>query len=97
MQISKELKVGILAIVSMVILYMGFNFLKGIDFFSRSSVFYAVYDNIDGLTVSNPVIINGFTVGRVNGIRILHEKSNRILVELNVDSDIKVSKGTEAR
>jgi phospholipid/cholesterol/gamma-HCH transport system substrate-binding protein len=94
--ISKEFKVGILAIVSMAILYFGFKFLKGIDFLSRTTYYYALYDNIGGLTLSNPVVINGLTVGRVNEIEILQSRNNKILVEMMVDSDIRVSKGSKA-
>jgi phospholipid/cholesterol/gamma-HCH transport system substrate-binding protein len=67
-KISKEVKVGLLAIVSGVVLYLGFNFLKGVDFLSPNNSYYAVYDNVDGLTVSNPVTLNGLAVGRVKEI-----------------------------
>ena len=97
MRYSKEVKVGLLAIVSLTILYVGFYYLKGIDFLEKNSEYYAVYDNIDGLTISNPVVINGLRVGRVNEIQILQNRNNKILVELNVNSDIKLTKGTLAK
>lgn len=97
MKISKEFKVGLLGIISLGILYFGFNYLKGINLFENTSHYYALYENIDGLTVSNPVIINGLNVGRVNHIDILQDKSDQILVELNVDGDIKLRKGTKAK
>ncbi|NJN24727.1 MAG: MCE family protein [Cyclobacteriaceae bacterium] len=96
MNISKEFKVGLLAVTSITILYFGFNFLKGIDMFQKTDTYYALYHNIDGLTASNPVIINGMNVGRVGDIRILQDKNNLVLVELNINSDISVSKGTVA-
>ncbi len=96
MHISKEFKVGILAIVSMTILYFGFKFLKGIDFLSTNNYYFALYEDIGGLTLSNPVIINGLTVGRVNQIEILQSHDNKVMVEMMVDSDIKVSRGTKA-
>lgn len=97
MNISKELKVGLLAIVAIVTLYFGFNFLKGIDLFKRTNNYYALYENIDGLTVSNPVIINGLSVGRVSNINILQEKGNIVAVEINIGSGINLSHGTVAR
>jgi len=51
-KLSKEFKVGILALLAGVMLYYGFNFLKGVDFFSKTNKYYAVYENIDGLQVS---------------------------------------------
>ncbi|HEY5692357.1 MAG TPA: MlaD family protein, partial [Cyclobacteriaceae bacterium] len=50
--------------------------------------YYAVYDNVDQLSVSNPVLVNGYAVGRVSYIRILQAKENRVLVEMDIDSDI---------
>ncbi len=85
-----------MALVSGILLYLGFNFLKGMDFFSPIKTYYVWYDNIDGLTVSNPVIINGFAVGRVNKITLDQEKGNKIKVELQVDKDVVLGDSTIA-
>ncbi len=84
---SKEFKIGIIAIVSIFIFYYGFNFLKGTDFFSSTSGYYVVYNNVDGLTKSNPVIINGLNVGQVSNIKLMQELG-RILVEFQIEEDI---------
>ena len=75
-------------VTSIAILYMGFNYLKGIDFFSSSNKYYAIYENVNGLNVSNPVLINGFTVGRVSQIKLLQEKTNQILVEIDISGEV---------
>ncbi len=93
---NKELKVGLFVTAALVLLYFGFNFLKGIDFFSTTNKYYVVYDNIDQLAVSNPVLINGFAVGRVSRISIMQRKQNKVLVELMIDSDIQVGDSTKA-
>ncbi len=85
---NKEVKVGLFMTIALVLLYFGFNYLKGIDFLSSSNKYYAVYDNVDQLAVSNPVLVNGYAVGRVSYIRILQNKENKVLVELDIDSDI---------
>jgi phospholipid/cholesterol/gamma-HCH transport system substrate-binding protein len=95
-KISKEVKVGLLAIVSGVVLYLGFNFLKGVDFLSPNNSYYAVYDNVDGLTVSNPVTLNGLAVGRVKEITILQNKSNKLLVTLDINNEITLGDSTKA-
>lgn len=97
MKISKEFKVGVLAIISITILYFGFNYLKGIDLFKSTNNYYALYRNIDGLTISNPVIINGLSVGRVSNIEILQQQGNLVAVEVSIDSKLKLSTGTVAR
>ena len=93
---SKEFKVGLLTVISGTILYLGFNYLKGKDFFSTTNKYYAIYANIDGLDVSNPVIVNGFAVGRVSRIQIVQELDNQILVELDVHGDVVLGDSTVA-
>src|SRR5882762_5458176 len=88
--------VGIFAAVTIVLLYFGFNFLKGTDFFSSTSKYYVIYDNVDDLAVSNPVMVSGFSVGRVSKIKIMQNKIHSVLVEIDIDSDIKLGDSTKA-
>jgi len=87
MKISKEVKVGLFMVVSLVLLYVGFNYLKGIDFFSSTKKYYAVYANVDKLMPSNQVFINGYAVGRVSRIQFEQQK-NQVVVEMELDSEI---------
>jgi phospholipid/cholesterol/gamma-HCH transport system substrate-binding protein len=95
MKLSKEVKVGLFMISSLVLLYFGFNFLKGIDFFSTDYKYYAVYQNVDKLTESNLVYLNGYSIGRVSDIEIQQAK-NRVIVELSIDSEIEINEASEA-
>jgi len=88
--------VGLFASVAIVLLYFGFNFLKGIDFFATTSKYYVIYGNVDNLAVSNPVRVSGFAVGRVSNISILPNKSHSVLVEIDIDSKIKLGDSTKA-
>lgn len=74
-------------VVAITLLYFGFNFLKGIDFFSSTKKYYAFYENVDKLTESNQIYLNGLAVGRVSDIQIQQQR-NRVLVELDINSDI---------
>ena len=69
MKYSRELKVGALAIVCMVILYFGFNFLKGINIFSPTHVYVGQFERANGLTEQAPVYIKGYKVGLVESIQ----------------------------
>lgn len=95
MKFSKEVKVGLFMISGIVLLYFGFNFLKGIDFFSSDNKYYAIYKNVDKLTESNQIFLNGFAVGRVSDI-IIEQNKDRVLVELSIDSDIIVNETSVA-
>lgn len=81
---------------SIVIFYIGFNFMKGIDFFSPTRTYYTVYDEIDGLTIANPVLLSGMPVGRVAEIKILQGRDNKVLVIFEVDKNIVLDHKTEA-
>ncbi|MGB3587777.1 MAG: MlaD family protein, partial [Tunicatimonas sp.] len=93
MKLSKELKVSLLAIVAAVILFTGVRFLKGTEVFSRFNTYYVVYDNIEGLTPSNPVMINGYKVGQVMSINLMQDQGNFLLVTMNIDEKILLGKG----
>jgi phospholipid/cholesterol/gamma-HCH transport system substrate-binding protein len=95
MNLSKEFKVGLFMVAGITLLYFGFNFLKGIDFFSTSNKYYAIFSNVGKLTESNQIFLMGSAVGRVSDIQIQQDK-NRVLVELDIDSDISVTKSSVA-
>tara|TARA_Y100001972_G_scaffold129066_1_gene193900 strand:- start:5792 stop:6730 length:939 start_codon:yes stop_codon:yes gene_type:complete len=92
---SKEFKVGLIALVSGVMLYYGFNFLKGIDFFSPTNKYFAIYDNVDGLVEGNPVIINGYSVGRVTDISLMKNQDS-ILVKFDINENIQLNDSSVA-
>ncbi|MEQ8338805.1 MAG: MlaD family protein [Cyclobacteriaceae bacterium] len=92
---SKEFKVGLIALVSGVMLYYGFNFLKGIDFFSPTNKYFAIYDNVDGLVEGNRVIINGYSVGRVTDISLMKNQDS-ILVKFDINENIQLNDSSMA-
>ncbi|MGB3850458.1 MAG: MlaD family protein [Tunicatimonas sp.] len=96
MRLTKELKVALLAIAALVILFFGVRFLRGTELLSTSNVFHVVYDNIDGLTTSNPVIISGLKVGRVERIQLMQDRDNHLLVTIRVDESVRVGKSARA-
>lgn len=90
MKITKEFKIGILAVITILLVIWGLNFLKGKDIFSQQIVFYAVYDDVTGLIESNPVSINGVSIGQVNKIRFMPDGSGKILVENIINQDVPI-------
>ena len=93
---TKEFKIGFFVALAIALLYLGFNYLKGIDFFTTTKQYYAIYDNINQLAISNPVLVNGYPVGRVSAIRILQNRNNKILVELDIESGVELTDSTKA-
>ena len=97
MNISREFKVGAVAIVALASLYWGIAFLKGTDLLKSKRLMYAVYDEVDELTKARPVNINGFNVGMVDNIGFMPDGSGRLVVALNITNDIKIPENTVAR
>lgn len=93
---SKEVKVGILVLVSGVLMYFGYHFLKGNDLLSNESVYQVRFAKIDGLQVSSSVLVNGHRIGQVEDIEIEHEKNDSLLIFIRVKSDVKVGDSTVA-
>jgi len=87
---NKELKIGLVAIVSMIILVFGINYLKGLNVFKSSKYFYAKYENIGGLKVGSFVLVNGFQVGSVSNIELLTDDNQNLLVTVNINKDMSI-------
>ena len=91
MKRSKELLIGIFACVILAVLFWGVNFLKGENVFSDKRYFYAIYDNVNGLTISRPVTVNGFRVGQVSNITFNSNKKADLVVEISIEENIDFS------
>jgi len=95
MKISNETKVGILTAISITILILGYSYLSGNDVFSRSNKYYAIYNSVDGLSVSKPVLVNGFQIGQVSSMRL--RPDGRTVVEFNINPQYNVPSNTLAQ
>lgn len=95
MKINNETKVGVLAAVAITILILGYSFLKGNDVFSDEKEFYAVYERVDGLVVSNPVLVNGFQIGRVSQLTL--KPSGEILAQFKISNEYEIPRNTVAK
>lgn len=93
---TKEVKIALVAIVGIVVLFFGLHFLKGMPVFSTDKVYYASFQNINGLSSSNPIYADGYQVGNVKEIIYDYNKSGRVLVEFQVDNDLRIPKGSSA-
>lgn len=95
MKYSREVKTALLAIIAIVILIFGYSFLKGENLLDDSRTFYAVYDDVEGLSPSSEVTINGLKVGKIIGIDFLNNKGD-LLVAFTVKNDFPFSKNSLA-
>lgn len=96
MKISKEILIGIVAIITLLVSIWGYKYLKGKEIFSNDNEYYVVYPRIDQLSSTAPVLINGFQVGTVLDIYLDEKRNNAIVVHFSVKQDINVPKGSKA-
>ena len=89
MKNKNEIKTGILVVLGIGLFIFGFSYLKSNDIFVSDRIFYAVYDDVEGVVKSTPVTVNGFPVGSIQDISFF--KNNSLLVKFRVENDIKFS------
>lgn len=93
---SKEGKIGLSTIVALLLLFFGFNFLKGFNMMKPSNYYYAKISNVTGLSVSTPVLVHGYNVGLIRDIEFNSENPSELILGLNLNSDFKLPAGTTA-
>lgn len=93
---SKEFKIGLSIIIAGIVLFSGINYLKGINVFKAANYYYVSYENVNGLTVSSPVTLNGYKIGQVRDIAYEYDNPGHVRVELALDKKLKVPTGSKA-
>ncbi|MBR6842183.1 MAG: MCE family protein [Prevotella sp.] len=93
---SKEIQIALVAVVGLVVLFFGLQFLKGLKIFSSDSRYFVKFDNISGLSASSPVYANGYRVGVVENIIFDYEKRGDIVAVVGVDKQLRLPKGSFA-
>ena len=91
---KKEVKIGIIGILALVMLFLGINYLKGVCMFHASTYYYVEYTDINGLANSSPVFASGYKVGLVRDIQYNHANPGHVVVEVEMDQDMRVPKGS---
>ncbi len=95
-KVSNEVKIGAIGVITIVSFILLFNFLKGREFLKSTVNYYAIYDQVGGLSESSPVEINGYKVGIVQSIKFLDPESGKLLVVLSVNKDFRLPVNTFA-
>jgi phospholipid/cholesterol/gamma-HCH transport system substrate-binding protein len=96
LKISNETKVGALTVICVALLILGFNLLKGKNLFSRNTILYAKYDNVQGLATGNYVRINGLAVGSVSSLQVMDKEVGQILVRLSIQKGLNIPRNSVA-
>ena len=95
-RLPKTFVIGLCVIIALLVLVFGINFLKGVNLFKAANYYYASYTNVAGLNLSAPVTINGYKVGLVRDIQYAYDNPGHIKVELSLDKELHLTRGTKA-
>ena len=95
-KLSYEIKTGILVLTGIILFIIGFSYLKSNDVFITDRIFYAVYDDVEGVSKGTPVTISGFNVGSVQDIEF-YKNSSKLLLKFRVENEFNFSSESIAK
>lgn len=93
---TKEVQIACVAIVALVVLYFGLNFLKGLNLFSNSNAYFLQFEDASGLSVSSPVYANGYKVGVVEEVKYDYMQPKKIVARVALDKQMRIPIGSQA-
>ena len=93
---KREIKIGITGIVALVMLFFGMKFLKGVQLFNTSDLYYITFRDAKGLSKSSTVYADGYNIGIVSNVMYDYNRPGNVVVEISVNSDVKIPHGTVA-
>lgn len=93
---TNEVKIAIVAIVGIVLLFFGLNFLKGMSVFSSDKPYYVRFADISGLSASNPIYANGYQIGVVKKIDYDYTGKQEVIVKFDADKNLRIPQGSTA-
>ena len=96
MKLTKEIKIALVAIVGILVMYFGINFLKGMNLFSTNNAYYMTFDDIQGLGASTPIYADGYKVGIVDGLEYDYKENGPIKVKVDINKDLRIPQGSKA-
>lgn len=96
MKLTKEIKIALVAIVGILIMYFGINFLKGMNLFSTNNAYYMTFDDIQGLGASTPIYADGYKVGIVDALEYDYKENGPIKVKVDIIKDLRIPQGSKA-
>ena len=93
---TKEVKIALTAIIGIVVLFYGLQFLKGLNVFSTDITYYVAFDDVSGLSPSSPVYANGYRVGVVKSLNYDYNPQGKIVAELDLNKNMRIPRGSHA-
>lgn len=97
LSMKREVKIGLFAVVILLAAWAGVRFLKGFDIFGRNAVYYAAYDQVNGVQSASPVMMKGVKIGTVTKLTFNPNRSNKVILQLTVKRQYNIPSDSEAK
>jgi len=97
MILKKEVKIGLLVLLSLAAFVWGFQFMKGSNIFVPGERYYGTYSQVDGLNEGAPIFYRGFKVGMVQDIKLHPAKRGKFLISFVLTEEFHLPKNTVAQ
>jgi len=94
-RLTKEIKAGLIVVLGITALIMGFSYLKSNSLLGKSTTLHAVYDHVGGLQSGTAVSLNGFSVGTIDDIAFLDE-TGKLMVSFTITTDLPIPADSKA-
>lgn len=93
---TKEVKIAIVAIIGIVVLFYGLQFLKGLSVFANDDNYYVKFTDVSGVSASTPVYANGYKVGVVESVVFDYSARGNIVAVMGLDKKMRLPRGSRA-
>lgn len=96
MQKKILIRFGILAVALIFAFIWGFSYLKGKNIFTTQNIYYAIYNDVDGLNIGTTIQYKGIKIGQIKTIEFSDNIGSQLVVIMYIDKNFKISKGSKA-
>ncbi len=96
MKLSYEIKTALLVMSGIFLFIVMINYLKSNDIFVSDRSFFAIYEDVEGVSTGTPVTISGFNVGSVQDISFYGDDA-KLLLKFRVENDFEFSSNSIAQ
>ena len=96
MKLSYEIKTALLVLSGIFLFIVMINYLKSNDIFVSDRSFFAIYEDVEGVSTGTPVTISGFNVGSVQDISFFGDDA-KLLLKFRVENDFEFSSNSIAQ
>ena len=90
MKVSKDFKIGIIALIAIILVLLLLNYIIKADLFDRDNSVYAVFSSASGVQVNDRVLVKGLPVGSVFKMEPADKNMSAVKVTLKLNNDINI-------